>query len=106
MRLPRFATLLLLPALSAFPQSRLWEANLVDPAELLPAGFPRAPDTSLIPSPEAGFHAALASEAEWRGAVKREGGTRSRHEILSAGTVSTLWVAPIPEAAVGLSWTG
>jgi hypothetical protein len=94
--------LCLVPA-AAMSQARFWEANLLDPSEILPTAFPRDPDTSVLPLPPPGLRAALESRAAWDGAIDAEG--KDAYEILSASALQRLWAAPLPQTALALLWT-
>lgn len=94
-----------LMALPSSAQSRLWNANLLDPRDLIPGLDRNLADTALIRAPGPGSHAGWSGDASWLGVLHREdeGG---KAEILSAGASQSLWARVAPGSFLSLDWTG
>lgn len=94
-----------LMALPSAAQSRLWNANLLDPRDLIPGLDRNAADTALIRAPGPGTRAGWSGDGSWLGVLHREdeGGNS---EVLSAGVSQSLWARVAPGSIMSLDWTG
>lgn len=96
----------ILLAAPASAQSRLWEANLLDPADFLPGRQSNTADTSLIRGPATPGFLSFRSEADWRGYLGREERDygAGKAEVLAVRGTNALWVRPLPGIALAATW--
>lgn len=87
----------------AFSLSRIWSADLARPADLLPMGRPLPEDTSMIPYPEGDWKAVYAGSLTWTGWLRSEGAS-SYSDVASGQAAQALWVRPMPQLDLGLTW--
>jgi len=104
--MPRLITLalglLLLAQAPAFSLSRIWDADLARPPDLLPLGRPAPEDTSMIPYPEGDWKAVYAGSLAWTGWLRSEDAAFA--EVASGQAGQALWVRPMAQLDLGLTW--